>query len=111
MIAHCGIDCHTCPAYLATKNDDNTMRKKVAEEWSKDFNTEVKLEEINCDGCLAESGRIISLFSNCKIRKCAPKRGLINCAFCDDYPCDILKHIIDHVPEAKARLEKIRSNK
>jgi hypothetical protein len=109
MIAYCGINCNECPAFLATMNDDDDMRKMVAEAWSKDFNTVIKPEDINCDGCLAKDGRIVSFFRNCKIRKCAPERGLISCAFCDDYPCEKLKYIIDRVPEAKARLEKIRS--
>lgn len=34
-IAFCGLDCEQCEARIATVNDDNDLRAKVAEEWSK----------------------------------------------------------------------------
>ncbi len=34
-IAFCGLDCEQCEARKATVNDDNELRAKVAEEWSK----------------------------------------------------------------------------
>ncbi len=30
MIGFCGINCSECPAFLATQNDDDIERKKVA---------------------------------------------------------------------------------
>ncbi|MBE6014648.1 MAG: DUF3795 domain-containing protein [Lachnospiraceae bacterium] len=33
-IAYCGLDCETCEARIATVNDDNDLRAKVAKEWS-----------------------------------------------------------------------------
>lgn len=35
MIGYCGLDCVQCEAFIATKNDDNALRAKVAEEWAK----------------------------------------------------------------------------
>ena len=35
MIGYCGLDCEKCDAYIATKNNDNELRAKTAEEWSK----------------------------------------------------------------------------
>ena len=29
-IAYCGLDCETCEARIATANDDNELREKVA---------------------------------------------------------------------------------
>ncbi len=26
ILAYCGIDCGACPAYIATKNDDDALR-------------------------------------------------------------------------------------
>ncbi|MCK4824426.1 DUF3795 domain-containing protein, partial [bacterium] len=37
MISFCGIVCTECPAFLATKNDDDNERKKIAEMWSKQY--------------------------------------------------------------------------
>ena len=37
FIACCGLDCEACEARLATISNDNALRAKVAEEWSKTF--------------------------------------------------------------------------
>jgi len=55
-VAWCGIDCTECKAFIATQKNDNTMRRQVADEWSKAFGYEIKPEEINCDGCLNIDG-------------------------------------------------------
>ena len=33
-IAYCGLDCESCEARRATVNDDDSLRQKVAKEWS-----------------------------------------------------------------------------
>ena len=35
FIACCGLDCEKCDARLATVNDDDALRRKTAELWSK----------------------------------------------------------------------------
>ena len=32
MIAHCGLDCTKCDAYIATINNDDELRESVANE-------------------------------------------------------------------------------
>ena len=108
MIAFCGIICTECPAFLATQKDDNE-RKKVAEMWSKQFKSEIKPEDINCDGCLTEDGRLFGFCRVCKIRECGMKKGVKNCAYCSDYPCEELNKFFNMSPDAKATLEKIRA--
>ncbi|MCK4448931.1 MAG: DUF3795 domain-containing protein [Candidatus Marinimicrobia bacterium] len=110
MIAFCGIICTECPAFLATQKDDDDIRKKTADIWSKQFNAEIKHEDINCDGCLSEGGQIFNYCRVCEIRKCGLEKGVENCAYCDDYTCEKLEKFINNVPEAKATLEKIRKN-
>ena len=39
MTAFCGLACHECEAFQATKNDDDKKRVKVAKRWSKRYNT------------------------------------------------------------------------
>ena len=51
LIAYCGLDCKECPAYQATQDNDQTIREKVAVDWSKEFNADITADDINCDGC------------------------------------------------------------
>jgi hypothetical protein len=47
---------------LATQENNDRKREKVVEGWYKDYHMQIKPEDINCDGCLSEKGR---LFSHC----------------------------------------------
>lgn len=47
FIACCGLDCEKCDARLATINNDDKLKKKVAEEWSKLNGIEITAEMIN----------------------------------------------------------------
>jgi len=46
MIACCGLDCSKCEAYLATQEEDDVKRTKVAKEWSVRYNADIKPEHI-----------------------------------------------------------------
>jgi len=109
MIAFCGIVCTECPAFLATQKDDDNERRKVAELWSKEFKAEIKPEDINCDGCLLENGRLFGHCKVCEIRKCAQEKDVKNCAYCDDYTCEKLSKFFEMAPEAKITLNKLRN--
>lgn len=74
MIAYCGLDCSTCPGYIATKNDDNQARAKIAVEWSKAYNADIKPEYVNCDGCMSED-RLMSFCEDCGIRRCSMEKN------------------------------------
>jgi hypothetical protein len=109
MVAYCGIVCTGCPAYIATQNDDAELRKRTAERWSKEFQSNFKPEDIICEGCLPGHTRYFSHCSECEIRGCGIVRGVVNCAYCDDYGCEKLTGFLQHVPEAKAKLDEIRA--
>ena len=47
-IAYCGLDCEGCEARRATVNDDDSLRQKVAKEWSELNGVEITPEMINC---------------------------------------------------------------
>ena len=51
FIACCGLNCETCEARMATMNNDDTLRKKVAKLWSELNGVEITPEMINCVGC------------------------------------------------------------
>ena len=110
MIAFCGTICTECPAFLATKKDNADERRKIAELWSKQYKADIKPEDINCEGCLSENGRLFSYCRVCEIRKCGQERRVDNCAYCGDYACEKLNKFFDVAPEAKLTLEEIRKS-
>lgn len=108
MIAFCGTVCSECPALLATKNDDDNERKNTAELWSKRYNTDIKPEDINCDGCLSVGGKNFNYCNVCEIRRCGKERHLENCAYCDEYICKKLNKFFKIAPEGKTTLDEIK---
>ncbi|MCK5312926.1 MAG: DUF3795 domain-containing protein [Desulfobacteraceae bacterium] len=105
MIAYCGLVCSTCPTFIATKNDDDTARKKTAIFYSEQFGFDLKPEDINCDGCLSDGGKLIGYCQACKIRKCCKEKNLESCVVCDDQPCEELSKFHDFSPVAKKCFE------
>ncbi len=109
MTAFCGIDCSGCPAFIATQNDDDDARAKVAQEWTQGYGSEFKPEDINCDGCTATAGRHIAFCDQCDVRACCIERELVNCGWCADYPCDKLDKIFEMDPGVRKTLDGIKA--
>ena len=109
LIAFCGLACYECQALLATQADDDKKRAEVAELWSAQFNAAIKPEDINCDGCRSDSGRLFGYCQACDIRKCGMEKKVANCAYCSDYPCEKLNGVFSMMPEAKKNLDEIRA--
>lgn len=109
ILAFCGLTCTECPAYLATQNDNDEERRGVAETWSQQYNSDIKPEDINCDGCLPGHTQYFHHCSECDIRACGVAREVENCAYCDDYLCDRLERFLGLVPAAQTRLDSIPS--
>ena len=108
LVAICGINCSECPAYVATQENDDAARARIAGEWSKGYEVEIKPEDINCDGCMVE-GRHIGFVGICDIRACGIERELTNCGHCGDYPCDKLDKIFKMYPLAREKLDEIKA--
>lgn len=108
MLGMCGLDCVACPAYIAYKIDDQALRVKTADEWSKQYNVAMKPEDINCVGCLKTKGPQIGHCAECEIRRCGLAKKVKNCALCADYPCDKISKFIAQVPVAEANLDEVR---
>jgi len=91
-IAYCGLVCSDCDAYIATKNNDDKLREKTANNWNiryKESNRNrppVKPVEINCNGCLS-NGPIYFYCKRCNIRNCGLEKGIKNCKDCENYKC------------------------
>ena len=73
MLAYCGLRCDFCGAYIATQDDDDGLREKVAKEWSELFKVDIPASTINCNGCMGEG----ITFFHCE--KCAVEKGVENC--------------------------------
>jgi hypothetical protein len=110
MIAYCGIDCCQCPAYIATKNDDDNIRRETVEKWNTP-EYPIKIEDLNCDGCKAASGVYFRWCTKCEIRTCGMDREVETCAHCDDYTCGKLEKMFEMVGEgARKVLDDIRNS-
>lgn len=99
-IAICGLDCSSCAAFIATKNNDDELRKKTAKEWTKRYvshnKSPVKPEDIYCLGCLSQVGPIYLNCLKCEIRECGLAKGIKNCQECKNYKCDKLIELQSH---------------
>ena len=106
-IAYCGLDCEKCEARLATINDDNNLRIKVAKEWSELNGILITPEMINCDGCRIDGRKTPYCESLCEIRKCALNKKLNTCGDCINVlSCNKINMIINNNKEALNNLQK-----
>ena len=107
MIAYCGLDCANCDAYKATINNDEALRIKTAELWSKWNQVTILPSDINCLGCLGDGIKTPFCANYCQIRICARNKDLKNCGSCLELDtCEKIKMIISNNKEALANLKK-----
>ena len=105
-IAYCGLDCESCEARLATLNDDNALRDKVAVEWSELNGVEITTEMINCTGCRIGGVKTPFCDKLCPIRQCALSRIVETCGNCIEMnTCEKLAMITGNNAEALERLK------
>lgn len=105
-IAYCGLDCEKCEARLATVNNDNALREKVAKKWSELNQIEITPEMINCEGCRIDGAKTVFCDSLCQIRQCAMKNGFETCGSCEKMnKCKKVEMIIGNNSEALENLK------
>jgi hypothetical protein len=105
MIACCGLICTDCPAFIATKANDEKKAQKTADLWAKQFGVKVAVAHVWCDGCTV-GGKKCAHCAECEIRACAMGRGAANCGRCPDFSCDKTEKFFAMVPPAREVLEK-----
>ncbi len=104
-IAYCGLNCETCDARIATVNNDDTLRDKVAKLWSELNGVEITSDMINCAGCRIEGKKTPYCESLCQIRQCALQKNVETCGDCDNVKnCDKVGMIVSTNAEAKHNL-------
>ena len=105
--AYCGLDCETCEARIATINNDNALREKVAALWTKLNGVEITPEMINCVGCRIDGVKTPFCDSLCPIRRCALEGSGETCGACADMSkCEKLRMITENNADA---LENLKS--
>ena len=106
-IAYCGLDCEKCEAYIATKNNDDELRKIVAEKWSKFNNVVIAPDMINCEGCRNDGIKTPFCEALCPIRLCALVKKVRTCGDCEKLEiCEKAAMVISNNPEAYNNLKK-----
>ena len=103
FVTYCGLYCGLCTARGRTaqqaKTLRETMRKDGYEHWGAElpnfnefwaFLSDLSDPDKTCPGCRQDGGPPF-----CGIRKCARRKGVDICAFCDEFPC----HRIDALAE------------
>ena len=106
-IAYCGLDCERCEARIATQNDDDALRRKVASLWSELNGTEITPDIINCTGCRIAGVKTPYCDSLCPIRQCAMGKALATCANCPDMAtCEKLRMITENNADALRNLKE-----
>ena len=106
MIAYCGLDCEKCDAYIATKNDDQSLREKTAKLWSELNGVEISPAMIHCEGCRVDGAKTPYCESLCQVRQCALSKGMETCGACAELEkCPTVGAVIAHTPAALDNLK------
>ena len=109
LIAYCGLNCETCDARIATINNDNALREKVAKLWSELNHIEITPEMIHCEGCRVNGVKTVYCDSLCPIRQCALHKGVKTCGNCTEMAdCEKVSAVTGNNQEARDNLEALK---
>ena len=109
FIGFCGLDCETCEARIATINQNDELRQKVAREWSEMNRVEITPEMIHCTGCRIDGPKTPYCESFCPIRQCAVGKKVETCGACPEMEsCEKLAAITGNNPDAAQHLQCYR---
>lgn len=103
LIAYCGINCNSCSLYIATINNNVSLKMKLAEEWGEMYSRLFKVEDMECLGCKSEE--VFMLCSKCDIKSCNENKGIERCSKCDDYPCSRIERFYEWQEKQETKVE------
>ena len=109
LIGCCGLNCETCDARIATLTNDNALREKTAELWTKLNGVTITPEMINCTGCRMEGAKTPFCDKLCPVHNCVRKKGLDTCADCGKMEeCPTLGQIAANSPFVLENLKQLK---
>ena len=100
----CGDDCSYCPRYLATQKNNIRVLEEVKELWVR-FGLRTPnfpIEKMSCHGCQPENECAYS-----ELRNCIHSKGVRNCGFCNQYPCEIIEAVFATSEKFKLQARQI----
>ena len=68
IIGYCIRICNECEIFKVTQADDDQKRAVMADDFSEMFDQNFKPEDINCDGCDVQGGRLFKFAEKCSVR-------------------------------------------
>lgn len=111
LIGCCGLDCETCDARIATLTNDNTLRAKTAELWTKLNGVTITAEMINCTGCRIDGAKTPFCDKLCPVHNCVRENGLNTCADCTQMDeCQTLGQIAANSPFVLENLKRMKQD-
>ena len=116
LVTYCGLYCDLCAQRERISRQASALRASMINEsyefwgpelsgfnefWS--FLTDLCDPDKACPGCRQDGGAPF-----CGIRKCARKRGVEICVFCEEYPCERVLEIAKGYPTLIADGQRMR---
>ena len=99
LIACCGIDCEVCETRIATINNDDEMRKRLAKFYNENYGANLTPEMVNCTGCRMPGVKSPNCQQYCQIRRCVAEKGYKTCGDCADLEsCAMIKEKLAYNP-------------
>ena len=112
LIGCCGLDCENCDARIATVKNDDNLREKTANLWTKLNGVTITPEMINCVGCRIKGVKTPFCDKLCSVRNCVREKGFKTCADCSKMNiCPTLGRISANSPFVLKNLNKLRNVK
>ena len=109
LIGCCGLDCEKCDARIATLANDNALREKTAELWTKLNGVTITPEMINCTGCRVGGAKTPFCDRLCPVHNCVREKGLDTCADCPQTEeCPTLGQIAANSPCVMENLKRLK---
>ncbi|MFC1921635.1 DUF3795 domain-containing protein [Chloroflexota bacterium] len=105
-ISYCGLLCNDCPIYIATAENNEQVKERIASEFSGERMQFTK-DDMNCYGCFHEDTKNSKMCGWCEIRICAEGKGVKNCAYCAEYPCSYIDTYVEVGSDNRTRLNGI----
>lgn len=102
MLAICGLLCDECMIYVATVEEDDGLKERLAMEYSVPGYS-FRKEDMTCKGCHSEEVSK-KMCGACEIRNCAQEKGHETCADCFGFPCEIYDKYMPGDAENRHRL-------